>query len=150
MAPKDIPYERICLFHLKGAGAFTPSGGDAGKFTSFLFAYLVLEVNMIAIRASSATIPHETDTGELRALEKKNASLRSRAFMTDTVRRGVAHGRRSCPNQVRGYPQEASEEDQTCAVKTPGSTQRYLGEGSLVIKSRVSVCAARPCARARR
>ena len=40
------------------------------------------------------TIPHETDTGELCALEK-NASLRSRAFMTDTVRRGVAHGRRS-------------------------------------------------------
>jgi hypothetical protein len=27
---------------------------------------------------------------------------------------------------VTGYPQEASEEDQTCTVKTPGSTQRRL------------------------
>ena len=37
LAPKDIFYERICLFHPKGAGAFTPSEGDAGKFTSTLF-----------------------------------------------------------------------------------------------------------------
>ncbi|KAI0269080.1 hypothetical protein BGY98DRAFT_308790 [Russula aff. rugulosa BPL654] len=33
LAPKDIPHERIYLFHPKGPLALTPSDGNAGKFT---------------------------------------------------------------------------------------------------------------------